>query len=116
MAIITTASSGMAIPELAVGGRIVAPLAIAGWKKAGSPPTPFIGPGWLLEHQVRINHKDGSTKMPHGITTPASAGIDVSKRTLDVAVTGSVERFTVPNDPAGHVILTKRLQDLGVQR
>jgi transposase len=106
----------MAIPELAVGARIVAPLAVAGWKKAGSPLTPFIGPGWLLEHQVRINRKDGSTKMPHDTPARLAAGIDVSKRKLDVAITGSLERFTAPNDAAGHAVIAERLQSLGIQR
>lgn len=70
----------------------------------------------MLEHQVRINRKDGSPKMPHITTAPASAGIDVSKRTLDVAITGSTERFTAPNDAAGHALIAERLQAIGVQR
>jgi hypothetical protein len=43
----------------------------------------------LLEHQVRINRKDGSTTMPHDTPARLAAGIDVSKRTLDVAMTVS---------------------------
>ncbi len=70
----------------------------------------------MLEHQVRINRKDGSTKMPDITTAPASAGIDVSKRTLDVAITGSAERFNAPNDAAGHALIAEHLQALGVQR
>jgi transposase len=45
-----------------------------------------------------------------------SAGIDVSKRTLDVAVTGNTERFTAPNDADGHALIAGRLRALGVQR
>jgi transposase len=70
----------------------------------------------LLEHQVRINRKDGSTTMPHDTPARLAAGIDVSKRTLDVAMTGSLERFTVANDAAGHAIIAERLHSLGIQR
>ena len=54
--------------------------------------------------------------MPDVTTSPASAGIDVSKRTLDVAITGSAERFTAPNNAAGHALIAERLRTLGVQR
>ena len=99
----------MAISSPVVGGRIAVPRAVTGWAKAGSLPSFFIGPGWLLEQQVRINRKDGSTRMPNISTMPASAGINVSKRTLDVAVTGSTKRFTAPNDADGHALIADRL-------
>lgn len=44
-----------------------------------------------------------------------SVGIDVSKATLDVALT-SGERFVVPNEPAGHALLLERLKGLSLCR
>jgi transposase len=69
-----------------------------------------------LERQVRINRKDGSTKMLEPTTTPPVAGIDVAKRKLDVAFTGRSERFTAPNDAAGHADIAARLKAFGVRR
>jgi transposase len=54
--------------------------------------------------------------MSKPITNTTVAGIDVSKRTLDVAVTGSDARFTAANDEAGHAHIAGRLRALGVGR
>jgi transposase len=45
-----------------------------------------------------------------------SAGIDVSKLTLDIAIHGSSERFVAGNDLTGHRQIAKRLAGLGVGR
>lgn len=45
-----------------------------------------------------------------------SAGIDVSKKTLDIAVHESKERFGQTNDTAGHGEIIARLKALGVTR
>jgi transposase len=45
-----------------------------------------------------------------------NVGIDVSKASLDVAVRPTAERFSVPNDDAGHKELRKRLMKLKPER
>lgn len=59
-------------------------------------------------------HKEGSKKMGKSITK--CAGIDVSKKSLDIAVHGSTERFCETNDPAGHGRIVARLRAAGVTR
>jgi transposase len=45
-----------------------------------------------------------------------AAGIDVSKHKLDVAVHGSTERLSVPNDAQGHRLIAEHLAGLGIER
>jgi transposase len=59
-------------------------------------------------------HKEGSKKMSKSSTK--CAGIDVSKKTLDVAVHGSGEQFCESNDPCGHDHIAVRLKTAGVSR
>jgi transposase len=55
--------------------------------------------------------KAGSKKM-----TQLTAGIDVSKKTLDVALHGRPERFTFANDRAGWAALADAFAEVGVMR
>lgn len=59
-------------------------------------------------------HKEGSKKMSKSSTK--CAGIDVSKKSLDVAVHASTERFCETNDLAGHGRIAVRLRAAGVTR
>lgn len=59
-------------------------------------------------------HKEGSKKMGKFITK--CAGIDVSKRTLEITVHGCRERLSETNDPAGHARIVAFLQTAGVDR
>jgi transposase len=49
-------------------------------------------------------------------TPVQAAGIDVSKRKLDVAVHGSPERFSAPNTAAGHRLIAEHLAARGIER
>src|SRR5258708_27937220 len=49
-------------------------------------------------------------------TNTGTAGIDVSKRTLDVAVLGEARQIQVTGDPQGHARLIAWLDELGVRR
>ena len=49
-------------------------------------------------------------------TDPVFVGIDVAKHTLDVAIHGSADRWTVPNTEAGVAGLVERLTALGPTR
>ena len=54
--------------------------------------------------------------MSHANTKSPTAGIDVAKRKLDLALTGSAERLEAPNDTAGHARIGEWLRAHGVQR
>ena len=54
--------------------------------------------------------------MPDHNTMADAAGIDVSKRKLDIAFANANQPFTVPNDATGHAEIAKRLRARGVQR
>jgi transposase len=54
--------------------------------------------------------------MSNPSTDVKAAGIDVSKRKLDIAVHGGGERFCASNDAAGHQLIEERLRALGVNR
>jgi transposase len=58
----------------------------------------FIGPGWLPE-QLGSLYKAGSKKMTQNTTI--TAGIDVSKAKLDIAIHGQTECWQVTNSLAG---------------
>jgi transposase len=58
----------------------------------------FIGPGWLPE-QLGSLYKAGSRKMTQ--TTTITAGIDVAKAKLDIAIHGQSECWQVPNSRPG---------------
>jgi transposase len=78
----------------------------------------FIGPGWLLEHEVRMR-KAGSKKSGNSITGAAgtgAAGIDTGKDSLDAALAAVPERLRVANDDAGHAALAAWLTQHGVRR
>jgi len=76
-------------------------------------PGLFIGPGWLLEHKVRIR-KEGSRKMTKSSTKVA--GIDTGKFKLVVAIPPKAQVFTVENTPQGWVELLALLRREGVER
>jgi transposase len=66
-----------------------------------------------MEPRVRIR-KEGTTKMSkHSMIC---AGIDTSKRKLDVAVDGSSKQLQVGNDGAGHRTLSGWLRQRRVKR
>lgn len=59
-------------------------------------------------------HKQGSKKMSK--SSIKCAGIDVSKRTLEIAVHGNNERLSEANDPAGHARIGAWLRKAGIVR
>ena len=100
------------------------PSAVGRWRSDRAHPEPlwllrsvivvsiFIGPGWLLEQQVRFTRR-GSTKMTKTITR--TAGIDTSKAKLDVALHGG-ECWQVANAASGWRSLARKLAGAGVAR
>jgi len=71
------------------------------------------GPEWLNELEVRIT-REGSTKMAK--RTTICAGIDTSKRKLDVAIDGRREQLQIENTPDGHAVLLAWLRQRRVKR
>src|ERR1700761_8882253 len=73
----------------------------------------FIGPGWLPE-QLGSLHKAGSRKMIQ--TSTISAGIDVCKAKLDIAVHGLTGCWQVSNKASGWRQLAADLGKANVTR
>ena len=73
----------------------------------------FTGPVWLPE-QLGSLYKAGSTKMTQAITT--TAGIDISKIKLDIAIHGRSEHWQVENSPSGWRRLAADLTKANVVR
>jgi transposase len=68
----------------------------------------------MVEGTEGSHHKEGSTKMSkHSMNC---AGIDTSKRKLDVAINGSPEKLRVDNAVDGHAALSAWLRQHGVER
>jgi transposase len=85
-------------PRQAAGDRIV-PIQSRDWlPRSVIVVSTFVGPGWLPE-QLGSLYKAGSRKMTQTITI--TAGIDVAKAKLDVAIHGRSECWQVPNSRAG---------------
>src|SRR5690242_2807907 len=68
----------------------------------------------MVDGTVGFACKEGSTKMSKHSTM--SAGIDTSKRKLDVALDGKAERLQVDNTPEGHERLAVWLQQHRTKR
>ncbi|HEY1473772.1 MAG TPA: IS110 family transposase [Pseudolabrys sp.] len=68
----------------------------------------------MVERTLGSHNKGGSTKMAKHTTI--CAGIDISKRKLDVAIDGSSERLQVENTAEGHKALLEWLQRHKVKR
>jgi len=68
----------------------------------------------MVEGTEGSHHKEGTTKMAKR-TTP-SAGIDVAKSKLDIAIDGCKQRWVVSNDLAGFQQLAKLLRAHKVKR
>jgi transposase len=73
----------------------------------------FIGPGWLPE-QLGSLHKAGSTKMTQANIT--TAGIDISKAKLDIAIHGRAGCWQVDNTSHGWRRLAADLAKANVER
>jgi transposase len=81
-------------PRQSAGDRIEPTLSSLWLPCSGIVVSSFIGPGWLPE-QFGSLHKAGSTKMTQA--TIATAGIDISKAKLDIAIHGRAECWQVAN-------------------
>jgi transposase len=68
----------------------------------------------MVEGTQGSHHKEGSTKMSKHSTV--CAGIDTSKRKLDVALDGAKEELQVENTPDGHDALSGWLHEHRVER
>jgi transposase len=85
-------------PRQAAGDRIVSALSRFWLPRSVIVVSTFIGPGWLPE-QLGSLYKAGSTKMTQNTTI--TAGIDVSKAKLDIAIHGQTECWQVTNSLPG---------------
>jgi transposase len=97
----------------AAGDRIEPILSSLWLPRSVIVPAPSSVPGWLPE-QLGSLYKAGSTKMTKISTT--TAGIDTSKRKLDIAVHARTERWQVANALPGWRALAANLAKIGVTR
>ena len=100
-------------PRQAAGDRIEPILSHLWLQRSVIVVSTFIGPGWLPE-QLGSLHKAGSTKMTQANIT--TAGIDISKAKLDIAVHGRAGCWQVDNTSHGWRRLAADLAGANVKR
>jgi transposase len=100
-------------PRQAAGDRIEPTLSHLWLQRSVIVVSTFIGPGWLPE-QLGSLHKAGSTKMTQSNIT--TAGIDISKAKLDIAIHGLAGCWQVGNTSHGWRRLAADLARANVER
>ena len=100
-------------PRQAADDRIVSALSSLWLPRSMIVVSTFIGPGWLPE-QLGSLHKAGSTKMTQANIT--TAGIDISKAKLDIAIHGQAGCWQVSNTSRGWRQLAADLARANVER